>query len=186
MNEPSTSTSTSNPASPRAGARGPVAGAGRWIYRGVWGVLVRWFSVPPDPPTLPAAAGDAPSSFRPAPGFLRYLKLGFWIWLVIINGGILIAWLAITLTAPTAGAVLLLPALLLALVPDIVFYIALHLRYDTTWYVMTQRSLRIRRGIWVLHETTITFENVQNIKIMQGPIQRYFGIADVLVETAGG
>ena len=51
---------------------------------------------------------------------------------------------------------------------------------------MTDRSLRIRRGIWVIHETTITFENIQNVKVSQGPVQRYFGISDVVVETAGG
>ncbi len=70
--------------------------------------------------------------------------------------------------------------------PDIVAYVAIHLQYDTTWYVMTSRSLRIRRGIWVIHETTITFENVQDLKIHQGPIERLFGISNVLVETAGG
>jgi uncharacterized membrane protein YdbT with pleckstrin-like domain len=43
-------------------------------------------------------------------------------------------------------------------------YIAIHLRYDTTWYVHGDRSLRIRRGIWVIHETTLTFENIQNVK----------------------
>src|SRR5207247_118797 len=47
-------------------------------------------------------------------------------------------------------------------------------------------SLRIRRGIWLIHETTITFENVQNVEIRQGPLQRYFGIADVHIDTAGG
>jgi hypothetical protein len=51
---------------------------------------------------------------------------------------------------------------------------------------MTDRSLRIRRGIWVIHETTITYENIQNVSVNQGPLQRYFGIADVLVQTAGG
>jgi len=38
----------------------------------------------------------------------------------------------------------------------------------------------------VIHETTITFENVQNVAVAQGPVQRYFGIADVIVQTAGG
>ena len=50
---------------------------------------------------------------------------------------------------------------------------------------MTERSLRIRRGMMVIHETTITFENVQNLKLRQGPLQRHFGIADLVVETAG-
>jgi hypothetical protein len=33
---------------------------------------------------------------------------------------------------------------------------------------------------------TITYENIQNVSIRQGPVQRLFGISDVLVETAGG
>jgi uncharacterized membrane protein YdbT with pleckstrin-like domain len=67
-----------------------------------------------------------------------------------------------------------------------VVYIAIHLRYDSTWYLVSNRSMRIRRGIWLLHETTITYENIQNIKVTQGPLQRVFGIGNVLVETAGG
>ncbi|MBL9140987.1 MAG: PH domain-containing protein, partial [Phycisphaerae bacterium] len=64
--------------------------------------------------------------------------------------------------------------------------IGIHLRYDTMWYVLTDRSVRIRRGLWVLHETTITFENVQNVTVTQGPLERWFGIASVMVDTAGG
>jgi uncharacterized membrane protein YdbT with pleckstrin-like domain len=70
--------------------------------------------------------------------------------------------------------------------PDIFAYVGIHLRYDTTWYVLTDRSLRIRRGILTIHETTISFENVQNVEVRQGPLQRFFGIADVIVQTAGG
>ena len=84
------------------------------------------------------------------------------------------------------GVVLALPFLALMFLPDIFAYVGIHLRYDTTWYVLTDRSLRIRRGIMTIHETTISFENVQNVEVTQGPLQRYFGIADVLVTTAGG
>jgi membrane protein YdbS with pleckstrin-like domain len=159
--------------------------AAAWIYRGIWGALVRWFRVPDEPPSLPVEPGQQRHSFRPAPGFLRYLKFWFWLLLWPMDIAILIAWIAITVAAWWLGLILLIPALVLAIVPDIIVYVALHLRYDTTWYVMTDRSLRIRRGIWTIHETTITFENVQNVKVQQGPVQRHFGIADVIVETAG-
>jgi len=33
---------------------------------------------------------------------------------------------------------------------------------------------------------TMTFANVQNITISQGPLERLFGISDVKVDTAGG
>src|SRR5262252_829179 len=76
---------------------------------------------------------------------------------------LLIAWLAITAASFRIGLLLAPLALAVMVLPDIVAYVAIHLRYDTTWYVLTHRSLRIRRGIWVIHETTITFENVQNV-----------------------
>ena len=160
--------------------------ATRWIYQGIWAVLVRWFRVPEHPPTLPVPAGERLESFRPAPGFLSYLKFGFWIGLSVIDVVLVVAWIAIGVAVPVAG-VLIAPLMLVFIIfPEVVAYIAIHLRYDTTWYVMTERSLRIRRGIWVLHETTITFENVQNVTVNQGPVQRFFGIANVVVETAGG
>jgi len=167
-------------------ASGHVERASRWIYRGIWAVLVRWFKVPDRPPALPVPPGEALDAFRPAEGFLRYLKLFFWIGTILIDAMILAAWTAIAVASPTWGAILAVPALALALLPSIVVYIAIHLQYDTTWYVMTGRSLRIRRGIWTIHETTITFENVQNVEVNQGPVQRLFGIADVRVDTAGG
>ncbi len=160
--------------------------ASRWVYTGIWAVLVRWFRVPANPPILPSGAANSARSFQPSEGFLRYLKFYFWFGLVVIDALILIGWLAITIAYPVAGAILVLPALALAVLPDIVVYIAIHLRYDSTWYVVSDRSMRLRRGIWRIHETTITYENIQNIRVNQGPLQRYFGIADVIVETAGG
>jgi membrane protein YdbS with pleckstrin-like domain len=159
--------------------------ATQWIYRGIWRILVDWFRVPKEPPTLPVEPGGAVETFRPAPGFLRYLKFWFWLGLLPLDLAILVGWIALTVAVPWLGVVLFPVAFFLAVVPDIVVYVALHLRYDTTWYVMTRRSLRIRRGVWVIREVTITFENVQNIHVSQGPVQRHFGIANVVVETAG-
>lgn len=157
-----------------------------WVYDGVWRILTDWFKVPQTPPTLPLAPGDTLESFKPADNFLQYLKFYFWIAIVILDLVILIPWLLILLFAPVMG-IILAPLFLIALiVPDVMGYIAIHLRYDTTWYVMTNRSIRIRRGIWVIRETTITFDNVQNITVSQGPLQRWFGISDILIDTAGG
>ncbi len=165
--------------------RGAGAQIAERTYRGVWAVLVPWFRVVPEPPELPALSGEPVVSFKPAEGYLRYLKFWFWLLLWPIDIVILVGWIAITVALPWLGAVLAIPALVLAVAPDVVAYVALHLRYDTMWYVMSDRSIRIRRGIWIIRETTITFENVQNVKVTQGPVQRHFGIANVVVETAG-
>jgi len=156
------------------------------VYAGVWGWLRVLFRVPSEPPSLPADSAELLRQVHPAAGFLSYLKLKFWVALTAVDGVIAIVWLGLAARHPRAALVLLVPALLIAALPDIVAYVALQLRYDTTWYVMSARSLRIRRGIWVLREMTITFENVQNIKVTQGPLMRYFGIKNLVVETAGG
>ena len=160
--------------------------ASAWVYQGIWAVLVKWFRVPAETPTLPVHVGGSIEAFGPSPDFLRYLKFWFWVGLLPVDVVILVAWVAIAVAVPVAGALLAVPALALAVLPDVVVYIALHLRFDTTRYVLTDRSLRIRRGIWVIQEVTITFENIQNVEVRQGPLQRYYGIADVIIETAGG
>ena len=175
-------------------APAPVSGraVGR-LYGGLWTVLVEWFRVPGEPPTLPEPGGEAgrsggaaPGAFQPDHGFLRYLR--FWFWLAAAVSAVVIGVLWIVLlVAKWWLAIMLLPvALALAAAPLTVAWVALHLRYDTTWYVMTDRSLRIRRGVWLIHEMTITFENVQNVLVRQGPVQRLLGISDIVVETAGG
>jgi membrane protein YdbS with pleckstrin-like domain len=164
----------------------PISRRSQQIYEGVWGVLARLLLVPRHPPELPVQPDDKMLALHPAEGFLRYLKFQFWLGLAIVDGMILIAWLVLLIAEPIAGAVLAPLALAIAVLPDIVVYVGIHVLYDTTWYVLTRRSLRIRTGVWVLKEMTITFENVQNVTVNQGPLQRIFGIADVIVETAGG
>ena len=156
------------------------------VYRRVWRVLAEWFKVPHEPPTLPTRPGDRLDRFRPAPAYLRYLKLYFWVGLVVVDLGLTLLWLASFAVSPLLGVLLAGPYLVVAILPDVVAYVAIHLRYDTTWYVLSDRSVRIRRGIWTITETTITFENVQDVKIQQGPVQRLYGISDIIIQTAGG
>ncbi len=149
-----------------------------WIYGGVWGVLARGFLVPEEPPVLPSVRGEPIRSFRPAPGFLKYLLYPSLLSVGIMGLALLAGGIILSVTVPVIG----IPALAV-LLPVFVFWMAIvvlavHLRYDTTWYVLSDRSLRIRRGIWIIRETTITFENVQNVTVRQGPLQRFFGIAD--------
>lgn len=160
--------------------------ASEWLYHGVWAVLVRWFRVPAEPPTLPTMANETIQSFRPADGFLRYLKFQYWLLRTVINVPVIVLWVILLVGFPVAGLAVAPIALAIIVIPAMLAYVAIHLRYNTTWYVVSDRSLRIRRGIWIIHETTITFENIQNVTVDQGPVQRFFGIADVLVKTAGG
>lgn len=158
----------------------------QWCYRGIWGWITHGFKVPETPPALPRLDHELVKSFKPAPGFLDYLRFFFWVGLVIIDAILIALWIALTIWKPWIGLMITPLALAIIVLPDVFVYIAIHLRYDTTWYVLSDRSLRIRRGIWVIHETTLTFENIQNVNVRQGPIQRWFKIANLMVSTAGG
>ena len=65
------------------------------------------------------------------------------------------------------------------------FFLVL-LDWELRWYIVTDRSLRIREGVVRVKEMTMTFANVQEVSIQQGPLQRLLGISDLKVRTAGG
>ena len=147
------------------------------------GVVERWFRVSPDPPESPA--GRDALAFRPAPGFLDYLRVMFWSRTVLLAFVVFAGAIFLTLQLPPEWAALLGGGgIVLFFLWVVVDHWALQLRYDHTWYIVTDRSVRIRHGIWTIREGTVTFENAQNVRVRQGPVQRWFGIADVVIETA--
>lgn len=157
------------------------------VYGTVWLTLMALLRVPRKPPELPVAPGETADAFHPAPGYLRYKRLGMHVVLALLLLGLGVGAL-VAAAAKGPGLALLVGGAGIAiwLVLAVIGYTGIRLRYDTTWYVMNQRSVRLRTGILLVVEQTLTFENVQNVKVTQGPIQRYFGIADVVLDTAGG
>jgi membrane protein YdbS with pleckstrin-like domain len=151
--------------------------------------LERWLRVPP-PPEPPAGSAESVRRFRAAPGYFRYRVLG-WVAKQLGAGWGLVVGLTVIQNVPefpfsflllyaeavgVAGFVLQLP---------FTFYL-LRLDYHYRWYLVTDRSLRIREGVVQVREQTMSFANVQNLSTEQGPLQRLFGIADLKVRTAGG
>ncbi len=65
-------------------------------------------------------------------------------------------------------------------------YAILRLDYEMRWYMVTDRSLRIRSGVWRVSEATMSFANIQQVLVSQGPLQRLLGLANVQVKSAGG
>ena len=58
--------------------------------------------------------------------------------------------------------------------------------YTCRFYVLTDRCLRIQEGLWTFREQTFTLANIQNLDVRQNPLQRLFGLSDLVVRTAGG
>jgi uncharacterized membrane protein YdbT with pleckstrin-like domain len=67
-----------------------------------------------------------------------------------------------------------------------VTYFLQRLNYEMRWYIVTDRSLRIRSGVVWLQEITMTFANIQGIRVNANPIERLLGLANVEVRSAGG
>ena len=67
-----------------------------------------------------------------------------------------------------------------------VTYLLARMDFELRWYMVTDRSLRIRHGVWNIAESTMSFANVQQVVVSQGPLQRLLGLADVKVTSAGG
>jgi uncharacterized membrane protein YdbT with pleckstrin-like domain len=75
----------------------------------------------------------------------------------------------------------------LAFSASVVFtFFSQRLNFALRWYIVTDRSLRIRTGIFSMQELTMTFSNIQEIRVAAGPLQNLLKLADVEVQSAGG
>lgn len=58
-----------------------------------------------------------------------------------------------------------------------------HLRF-TRWD-LTQKAVLLRQGMWDKETKVIPFNRIQNVKLIQNPLHRVFGVARVELESAG-
>lgn len=82
--------------------------------------------------------------------------------------------------------ILKIAGILLYLVQIPITYFMRRLDYEMRWYIVTDRSLRLRWGVSKVYETTMSFANLQQVEVSQNPIQRILGLGDVRVQSAGG
>jgi uncharacterized membrane protein YdbT with pleckstrin-like domain len=154
-------------------------------------LLLQWLRVPHEPAS-PEGSPDSIKIFRAGVNYYRWRLL---VWAFGWFGSLIPLLLSVVLVlnlrklTPLARAVLLTGegfVLLgfLLLLP--VSYLMQRLNYEQRWYIVTDRSLRIRAGIWSVQEITMTFANIQDIRITSGPLQKFLGLADLEVASAGG
>ncbi len=144
--------------------------------------------VPPEPPASLDGSGLV-QLFRAAPAFLRYRLLGWGLGQAAAVVGAVVGVVSMGWFVPAiaeAFFVFEVLAITFLLVQLPVSFLMIVLDYEYRWYMVTDRSLRIREGVVKVQEKTMTFSNIQNVSIRQGPVQRFFGISDVEVRTAGG
>ena len=150
--------------------------------------FARMLRIPDRPPALPAEESARVERFRPHPGYLRYLLLQRWFAVSLAALGLIATGSLMQALGPGGFQPLVLIGLggltLLALGPAL--HVEAVIRYRLTWFALGSRSVRIRKGLWKITEATITYENVQNVKLQQGPLQRLLGISSLEIQTAGG
>jgi membrane protein YdbS with pleckstrin-like domain len=151
--------------------------------------LLRLLRVPAEPAPPP---GDPRllRTFRAAPSYFRYSMAAWLLKQLSAAAGLLFSYLFLqgAVRGIPFGYFGLLERFFIAVfIAQLPFSFALlRLEFELRWYMLSDRSLRIRRGILSVREQTMTFANIQNISIRQNPLQRIFGISTVAVRAAGG
>jgi membrane protein YdbS with pleckstrin-like domain len=157
------------------------------------GKIARILRVPPRPQP-PAGSPGSVRVFNAAPGFYRYRMVQWSVSQLGTVIGIVIGYYfvlgRIQFGALTIGQNLIqffeLLGLILFFIQLPFTFLMVDLDYRNRWYMITDRSLRIREGLLTVREQTMTLANIQNLSIRQGPLQRFLGISDLQVRTAGG
>ena len=146
------------------------------------------------PPTPTPPPGSPPRVFRAAPAFFS-LKIIRWLFtqLVALTG---LLWALSFIRMMEARGVPDFVVLLLKIgeaigwvlfiLEFLIGWAVVRLDFELRWYMVSDRAIRIREGITTIREKTIALANIQNIAVRQGPLQRFLGISDVEVKTAGG
>ena len=158
------------------------------IYELLRGALLDLLKAPKEPPEPPAGSPGSTRIFRASKRFLTLRLLLWGLGLVLVLGPqLLVLGLMVLLGETPLGAVIafaLVPLFSGALM--LMSYFLIRLDWEMRYYIVTDRSLRVRHGAMRIEEHTYTFANIQNLTIHQGPLERALGIANLRVQTAGG
>jgi len=154
---------------------------------GLRSLVARGLKVPPRPEP-PAGAPGSLRSFRASASYLKYRLVQWGLKQAAAVWGLIVGLVFVTQidAFPRLFTALEIFAWL-GFVFQLVFsLIVVFVDWDLRWYLVTDRSLRIREGVGKVTEKTQSFANIQNLSIRRGPLQRLLGIADLEVKTAGG
>ncbi len=155
------------------------------MYAVLKSFLVRLLKTPSEAPEAPSGSHGSVQVFRASPRYLTYRLLVIYLLGAATALAAVLSVLAAALMAEPGilAMAITFAAFIVVLVPA---WFVVRIDYDLRYYIVTDRSLRVREGAWVVKEKTLTYANVQNLQIVQGPLQRLFGISNLRVDAAGG
>lgn len=112
------------------------------------------------------------------PNYVKVVRLGT---LLFVLPFVIVA-LILESTGELPRGAFLVPVLLLAL------YLIVRAplrRYQARGYQMGEDRLRVVRGLLFRSDTVVPFGRVQHIDVHQGPVERGYGLATLVLHTAG-
>ena len=126
------------------------------------------------------STGDTMSQLDPRQRLVLRLEMAFsgalTIALVLVLDSMLLRQTLIPVAAAAATLTIIL-ALAVIFIPD--------RRYQSWSYRLSSDELHIRHGIWTRFYTIIPVGRIQHIDVAQDPAARWFGLASLVVHTAG-
>lgn len=117
--------------------------------------------------------------FGPVPQF----KTLYYIYFMAIFVFAILSWMVpIMLFAPFIITMILgVPILVIFIVT--IYWIPKF--WNTMKYMLTDKEIVWRRGVWFKNTGIVPYNRITNVDITQGPVSRSFGIASVKIQTAG-
>jgi len=156
------------------------------MYEALKEFFLHLFCAPAAPPAAPAGTHESLRIFRASSRFLDY-QVVFLILVMLAVAGVFLVLAGLVISENVLlGGVLAFWLVFLWILLFMGGWFIIRLEYDMRYYIVTDRSMRIRRGVWTIVEQTLSFINIQNISVEQGPLERFFGISRIVVDTAGG
>ncbi len=137
-----------------------------------------------EPPHLPEGSSLV-RALKPTEQWLAYRYLAVLFGLLNQFIGAAVAAVALILSTERLGVVV---AVLIGLAQLLIVGFALvatRVDFELRHYLVGDRSLRVTQGAWKREEVTLSYANIQNLEVTQGPLERLFGFKALTISTAG-
>jgi len=125
--------------------------------------------------------------FKPDKAFMKlYYAYLLIVDAIIFLGVILPAVVSSVVYLPLDQALIVVASLILPFLLA-VWFIAYWIPkyYLSTSFLFTESEIVVERGVWWKHKSTVPYNRITNIDIVQGPVSRHFGLGKIRVQTAG-
>lgn len=151
------------------------------------------FLAVPSAPEVPEGSAESVQIFRAGDRYYAWLVFQWAVGSLAVFLGLLamtVVAVRAERAAPDWGRALLIGAVVVVwaafVLGLIVTFLARRINFRMRWYIVTDRSLRVRHGVFAVSELTMTYRNIQEIRVTAGPLQHALGLATVEVHAAGG